>query len=341
MRALVLQLLGCASLGTTLALAAGQVSPPVPTADSGADALSMRIVTSRSQPTVGSAIGIEAELRNTSNKTLYLKENKIALYIPPELYGPLGSYNAWWGVFPTEHVWPVEATKAQSAVPEAWDGALTLQPGSKYRVIWQSGSESSTGTGTLLSNLRALRSELKFIFFSPGDYVVSVVAEYWMEPGFSSRDYYTATESTSVHMAAPESVILLGAAVGGLVAFILFPTRRRVAIRAAGIDNRYLAAAYTAATETAGAAGSMLLSVIITILTARIAESEFLVRITVSDFWGAIAVGFIASYAGAKALDKLIPSVNDAAAGSASDERAPNGGQQGSKPTPPVTGATP
>ena len=53
--------------------------------------------------------------------------------------------------------------------------------------------------------------------------------------------------------------------------------------------------------------GSILLSVIITILLSRIAETQFFIKVSVSDFWGAIAVGFLANYGGWAMLDKMVP----------------------------------
>lgn len=306
MRKLISLLAAGCFLCVSSVIAAPEGSPSTSNTAAGQpDLLSIKILPSRSQPTAGSSMGIEAELTNNSDKVLYLREKKIALYIPPELGGPLGSYNDWWGAFPTEHVW--EDKSAQPPVVETWNGTLTMRPGSKYRVIWQSGAADTEGTSIIRSNVRAISSELRFIFFSPGDYLVSVVAEYWTDPSLPSRDYYTTTQSATVHVVAPQSVIVFGAALGGLVAFILFPTRRRVGMRSTATGNRYLLMAYNFGTELTGAAGSMLLSAITTILIARISGSEFLIRITVADFWGAIAIGFIASYAGAKALDKLLP----------------------------------
>jgi hypothetical protein len=55
-----------------------------------------------------------------------------------------------------------------------------------------------------------------------------------------------------------------------------------------------------------GILGAALLSIIVTILLARLSETQFLIRITVADFWGAVAIGFVANYAGAEVLNKII-----------------------------------
>ena len=58
--------------------------------------------------------------------------------------------------------------------------------------------------------------------------------------------------------------------------------------------------------EFAGIGGAVLLSTMITILLSRISETQFLIKVTITDVWGAIAIGFIANYGGAKALDKIL-----------------------------------
>jgi hypothetical protein len=53
--------------------------------------------------------------------------------------------------------------------------------------------------------------------------------------------------------------------------------------------------------------GSSLLSVIVTILLSRVEQTQFFIKVSVSDFWGAIAVGFLANYGGWAILDKMVP----------------------------------
>jgi hypothetical protein len=59
--------------------------------------------------------------------------------------------------------------------------------------------------------------------------------------------------------------------------------------------------------QTYGLFGACLLSAIVTILLARISETQFLVKVTVNDIWGAITIGFFANYAGSKVLERFFP----------------------------------
>jgi hypothetical protein len=49
----------------------------------------------------------------------------------------------------------------------------------------------------------------------------------------------------------------------------------------------------------------MLLGVIVAILLARLSDTDFIIRTTVNDFWGAIAVGFIGTASGPTILQKF------------------------------------
>ena len=53
--------------------------------------------------------------------------------------------------------------------------------------------------------------------------------------------------------------------------------------------------------------GSVLISVMITILLSRIEETQFFIKVSVSDFWGSIAIGFLANYGGWPLLKQIVP----------------------------------
>jgi hypothetical protein len=56
-----------------------------------------------------------------------------------------------------------------------------------------------------------------------------------------------------------------------------------------------------------GLLGAIALSIIVTILLSRMSESQSLIRITATDLWGAIAIGFISNYAGISLLRSILP----------------------------------
>jgi hypothetical protein len=266
-----------------------------------ASAIDIKIETSRSQPTVGSGLGIVAEIQNVSNAPVYLREKGVILALPPELQGPFAATSALWGMFPTVH------TFTPSGQVDPFDGVLTLKPGAIYRAFWSSTPTASSdpapqGRLAFVGNMvSVVTSELNFIFFTPGDYKVSVVAAYWSKPEFPEKDYRTMTQTATIRVAAPQTVILFGAGLGGLIAYFIIRFRRP-----RGADDT-LSRVRMLLREATGIAGAILLSAMVTILLARISETQFLIRITVNDFWGAIAIGFIATWIGNKVIEKFLP----------------------------------
>lgn len=246
---------------------------------------------SRPQLTAGTELGIIAEIKNLSETTVYLREHHFVLVLPPELHNPR-TQDVWggkYGFFPTESL---------------RDIPLALRPGDTYKVFWT----TKKGSSRLFDHLAdSVMSEFYFLFFPPGNYKITVVAKYWTDPKTPADDFRTITRSTILPIAAPQFVILFGASIGGLIAYFLFPhARRRLMQPLEQSEMRLLNFTFRFSKESIGIIGSVLLSIIITILLARISETQFLIRVTVNDLWGAIAIGFVANYAGSKVLSKIL-----------------------------------
>src|SRR5207253_7905007 len=95
-------------------------------------------------------------------------------------------------------------------------------------------------------------------------------------------------------------------AIGGLLAYFLLPQARQKLVQPSSGESPLGRIVNRIVKEVAGIAGAVLLSTMITILLSRISETQFLIKVTITDIWGAIAIGFIANYVGAKALDKIL-----------------------------------
>src|SRR5579863_3315150 len=279
--------------------------------------LDIKLETSRAQPTVGSGLGVQAIIKNASDVDIYVNESSVVLILPPELSGRSIYLNFFPGLFATHHLRPdKDNTKDIDDANVRSD--IVIKPGDVYLVDWQTGDEDYSDLkdcekwpsilkhacpytpSFVLNTLHIVTTEFNFIFFNPGDYKISIIAQYWTSPGFKPNEYHTATQATTVRVAAPQSVILFGAALGGLIGFFIFPLLYA--------KRRPPRTGKTRAKTFAGLLGAMLLSMIVTILLARISETQFLIRVTVADFWGAIAVGFVANYIGVKIFEKILPS---------------------------------
>jgi hypothetical protein len=255
--------------------------------------LQITIETSRSRTSAGSSFGVVAQIKNVSSTTVYLKPEDVLLILPPELHNPGSSFDccSWAG------------TTYSGAV-------LALKSSDNASIFWDPFVNYEAKNLSLLRHLATLvGTELHFIFFPPGDYKVSVSAKYWTDPKLPDGDYRHQTETAIVTVAAPQFVILFGAAIGGLIAYLILGPLGTGATQGTSDGNgSFLASRVTRATLKlfVGVLGSVLLSAVITILLARISETQFLIRVTVTDFWGGVAIGFAANYAGAKILERIV-----------------------------------
>jgi hypothetical protein len=281
--------------------------------------ITVTIDTSRQSPSAGQGLGIIATFVNTSQDIVYLNESFIALALPPELASSNNPEFSYVGYFPTE-----DHTSNQVGY------TICLKPKSDYKVLWN--YNPSTGPGPSSAGLVPfLRQFFSYLFFSPGDYKISVIAKYWIDPAKPSAvpaptllqsvqgpttaadfTYNVTAQDAIIHVAAPQSVILAGAAIGGIMAFIILPGVRH---RSDEFEQTKIASSQRGKfwwmlgfmDGLLGLVGAITLSIIVTILLSRMSESQNLIRITATDLWGAIAIGFISNYAGISILRSILP----------------------------------
>jgi len=198
---------------------------------------------------------------------------------------------------------------------------IAIRPRESYKVFWylnpseQYKQKSEQKSATIFHKIyRTISTELGFLFFVPGDYTITVSAKYWIDPEKPAigknpaiGNYHTQVESKTLTVESPQTVILFGAGLGGLIAYFILPKARQRLIESMtkeGGSGSFNARA--ASIDFVGILGAVLLSAIVTILLARISETQFLIRVTVADLWGAVAIGFVANAIGVELIDKFI-----------------------------------
>lgn len=281
--------------------------------------LAIKIEGTRSQFTPGTSFSVSATITNTTRSTIYLNEQFLVLKVPAEIEGPATYPNSIWWAF-----MPIADHGANSE--RDYKATVALRPNNSVVAYWLVDpryifSSATTSARRIQPNLwdaikninSEFSTELHFLLFSPGKYKLTVSANYWDKPPTSKLSDYkldtkvkTSVESLIVDVAAPQSVILFGAALGGLIAYILLQQTRPKLTMPTWQVHDYVKWAWILFKMISGAITAMLMSAMVTILLARVAESQFLIRITVSDIWGAMAIGFISNYLGVKILNKII-----------------------------------
>jgi hypothetical protein len=265
----------------------------------------------------GEGLGVVAKITNVSSSPVYIRETSLALTLPLELEGSRAAVHGYSAYFPTE----VHVDRPGQSYQEYFKNVIALQPGDTYSAFWTNTFSSSEDAG-LFYILRQITSQIQFLFFYPGKYSITITGKYWTDPSLPADRYRTVTKSVSLPVASPLFVILFGAALGGLISYLILPQQRRTGIK----TNRFLRVTI----PLVGMSGAMLLSVIVTIMLARIAETQFLISVTVNDFWGAIVIGFAANYGGSKLLERILGSNAARTAGT----QGPKGTEGGDSATP-------
>lgn len=249
--------------------------------------IDIRIETFRKQIVAGKVLGVAADITNKSSGPIYLREQDIHLILPPEVVGPDALVSSVNGCFVTE-------TREQDP------RVLALKPNETYRIFWSQGPQQQSTTDSI-------RRRLWLLTFTPADYPIMVEAKYWTRRSFDNDGYHTAIETKPANFAAPQSIIVLGAILGGLIFTVLSWIRKAEEDAPKAVSNWPSDRPWTAGRAFLTIAGSILLSITITILLSRIQDTQFFIKVTVEDFWGAIAIGFFANYGGWKVLDKMFP----------------------------------
>ena len=177
-----------------------------------------------------------------------------------------------------------------------FDRPIELAAGSKTTVFWNGRKRS--GSENWLS------SHLSELFTPPGSYPITVVASYWdAKEGAQQKtlDHHSYSTVLTVSIVASQGAVIFGAILGGLIAFFLLPGTRFFQPAEAALHS----IPQTILRYISGMLASVLLSIIGTILLSRLADTQFLVKVTVNDFWGAVAIGFVINATGKKLLAKI------------------------------------
>jgi hypothetical protein len=282
---------------------------------------------SRTQDLLGLRFGIYADLENTSRIPLFLHPRYLTLTSPPELTyhdQSLVRYAYCPGPPADEYL----------ASPE--EKLVRLDPGDKITCFWDIIRKQLGAPKTHRSAWSMWMDHAWFdLSFPPGQYTFIIVVNYWADPAqipllspssfraertgpneprpnrdelepdptdpsrkiltaaeireISIGEHKTETSNVMVTVAAAEWVVLSGAMLGGAFAFALIPSSRL----------------YPRSTWK-GLFSAMMLSAIATILLSRLSETQFVIRVTVNDFWGAVAVGFVVGSTGRAVLERFL-----------------------------------
>ena len=280
---------------TAPALAATKAAPAVPANEPAF--LRITIDPSRSPVAMDTEAGLSAEIKNVSSVPVKLYENETIFMTMPEtrIYGDAAQLVQGCATFPTQG-----NVRTPRRPARGYD--VLIQPGDSYRVFWDTTTNGCTGERQQKSRLWRqplpwFEEKWQRIAFTPGTY--KVYLDVVLYPN-DQAPYHTVTEGRDVQVAASLQMVLLGSFLGGLLAYLIklyYGVDTKLTVK---MENELLKR-ILGYTEwlSAGLFGAAMV-----ILASRLSDT-FPVKVSASDFWGAVTLGFAFQWFGVKALEKL------------------------------------
>ncbi|HBF33666.1 TPA: hypothetical protein DDW35_03810, partial [Candidatus Sumerlaeota bacterium] len=242
---------------------------------------------SRERPIAGELWSVLGEITNRSKIPIWIVDNKTVLALAPEMWGLSSHRGAAGAFFPSIQSRPD-------------DEIVRIDPDGKYVVVWKidtlDSGETVMGAGhsnTHWQVVRRIAGALKdFVFFNPGKFTIAATVHAWTVPpklnenGYVTNvgDSFPISVTKEIDMEASPWALILGAAIGGMLGFMINPITMKVFAQNTGFWRLSIFILL-------GLAGSALFCGIVNILVSRLAKTNFFLMIKVNDFWGSIAMG--------------------------------------------------
>jgi hypothetical protein len=284
--------------GTARGALTGQAKP------SGGDAESVIQVTiSPSTPHIikGAVYSIDAQIKNVSSGPVAIDLNTVTLAVQPEV-APTMQGCAW---FYDDFY--------SSSISNKEGEAFVLQPQEHITVFFNIGNSAvRPDPNCILNRLGNIRRNLDFI---PGPYTFDLMGRFSAPVSGSALSGSAPTswsgqrvfsQSAVLDVGIDQANILAFAALGGFFAFLVMAFREQGEAGKVAAAQMWTRSWFkNLAVFAKNAIGAAFLSAAVTIVASRLSSTEFPVKVSVNDFWGALTVGFVSYFVGGKFIDKL------------------------------------
>lgn len=263
-------------------------------------ALDVTLRATRESATAGGSFGVFGIISNRSDRPVWITDVSTKLLPPPEIWGgtPGGSVGAF---FPTGQTGPRETVR--------------IDPRGTYPVIWRLDPRSGFRDDSDRQSWR------NFLQFEPGTYRFYAIVHVWPQNGDGTppdvtnpSDSQIVVGEAAISIGLPISILIIGSALGGMIAVLLRVLTRILRAEPPPISwRRYLLASL---------ALGVLIAVAGTILISRMGSMSGFVSLTINDIWGAIATGVVLQWIGLRGLvDRAVEEEN----GNGDHGQAPEG----------------
>ena len=275
--------------------------------------LSVELKASTAHIVQGAVYGLDAKFTNNGPTPISIPLGTVALNVQPEM-GPSKSLCA----FP----FPISQTTSSF---------ITLQPGDVYTAVFDLGAHVDHLQDSDACYAPFFWDRLrKYVDFAPGEYTFSVYGVYCDGKVNALADcqmQHLFSETTPFPVSIDQAQIVLYAGLGGLLALLVTKFRKGSGAATAELHvppgGEGVAAVVAPYDESApppppprrwvfafhvikDVLGAMLMSITITIIADRLSTTQFPVKVSIDDFWGALTVGFVSYFVGDKFLDQVL-----------------------------------
>jgi hypothetical protein len=281
---------------------------PTPTpAETGPEMVKVTLFSSRSPVTRDASYGVFADLENVSLQAITLRASETKLVVQPEVSQRYKCFDEQSATFPALPIQPNAQTDKSGSSNEK-SAELELQPQEHYKVFWDLTAEKPPK-----GNCKFRDTIQNYFGFVPGDYVFTVVGLIHTP---QTKDHpsviHTYSQATTLRVGLSQLSTAWAAFIGALFAYIVvslqpgrdfdrwksdYPRGHKVKIFLVILRN---------------ALGAGLMGAAVTIVASRLSETQFPIKVSVNDFWGALTIGFFAFFVGARFIlaitSKLPPS---------------------------------
>lgn len=267
---------------------------PGSTSKTQAGTVSLSLITRKQNFAVGEKWSVFAGVSNLSDVPIWITSETSLLTIPTEVLGQSRQFFAQFAFLPT-------------LGEKVFNEHIRINPGEKYIIEWYVDGLDEPGSDNRIGLVfRFIKILKEFLLFKPDEYPFTAIVHYWNTPPslengrFNLANTKMVSEVRSIQIEGSPIVLILGAAIGGLFAFAIrsFASRSIPSVKLNRTASMYLISLVS----------TMLFCVVGVILLERLSKSDFPVAITVKDFWGAIAIGFVLEWWGLKGLRSSISS---------------------------------
>jgi hypothetical protein len=276
------------------------------------DVVKVTIVSSRGTVSHDGSYGVFADIQNISPDPLELRASELVLVVQPEVSHPKPCVDWASAIFPTQN-------PAISVDPITKDAMIRVLPNEHYTVFWDLSPRPPQKNGMCPVNGRL--SDL--LGFVPGDYAFtvegiarSISPNTQTDVGSSGagrpsaadsdkNSAHTFTETTNLKVGLSLGYTAIAAFFGGLLAYLVVFLQPNQDFDKWRPSDSKTGRAKILAVWLRNALAAGFLAASVTIIASRLSDTQFPVKVSVSDVWGALTIGFVSYFAGSKFIQTL------------------------------------